>query len=83
MPIIRKDYPGLRLQQYHDRLYKDFRKHIRAVTSYLHLHTSLGYSYNTEKAPENPFNNETLQYNATQAEKVDALKRARDKTANR
>lgn len=26
MPQIRRDFPGLRLQQYHDRLYKDFQK---------------------------------------------------------
>lgn len=36
MPIIRKDYPGLRLQQYHDRLYKDFREPLQAVIANLH-----------------------------------------------
>lgn len=26
LPIIRKERPGMRLQQYHDALYKDFQK---------------------------------------------------------
>ncbi|KAI5477545.1 DUF1014-domain-containing protein [Pseudohyphozyma bogoriensis] len=60
LPNIRKDFPGLRLQQYHDRLYKDF-----------------------QKSPLNPFNQQTLAYNSTKGEKLDALKASRAEMAER
>lgn len=60
MPIIRKDFPGLRLQQYHDRLYKDFQKH-----------------------PDNPFNQVSMDYNASKEEKVAALDAMRAQTEAR
>lgn len=60
MPIIRKDFPGLRLQQYHDRLYKDFQKH-----------------------PDNPFNQVSMDYNASKEEKVAALEAMKSQTEAR
>ncbi|ORY31248.1 hypothetical protein BCR39DRAFT_527112 [Naematelia encephala] len=55
MPNIREEHPGLRQNQYRDKLYKQF-----------------------EKAPENPFNQAKLAYNASKDEKVDALKQIMD-----
>lgn len=54
MPELKKSHPGLRKQQMHDMLYKQF-----------------------QKAPENPFNQVSVAYNATKDEKVSALKESR------
>ncbi|KAG6332776.1 hypothetical protein ID866_6311 [Astraeus odoratus] len=51
LPTLKVDHPGLRLQQYHDLLYKQF-----------------------QKAPENPFNQATVAYDASKEEKVQVLK---------
>ncbi|WVQ86093.1 hypothetical protein IAT38_008261 [Cryptococcus sp. DSM 104549] len=55
MPILKEEHPGLRKNQMHDILYKQF-----------------------QKAPENPFNQAKIAYNATQEEKVAALKEIMD-----
>ncbi|KAM0749030.1 DUF1014-domain-containing protein [Meredithblackwellia eburnea MCA 4105] len=60
LPQMKKDYPGLRLQQYNERLHKAF-----------------------EKSPKNPFNQVTLNYNATKDDKVAALQAVRNETAER
>ncbi|KAJ7221606.1 DUF1014-domain-containing protein [Mycena pura] len=51
LPVLRKEHPGLRLQQYKDMMFKAF-----------------------QKAPENPFNQTVVDYDATKEEKLEALK---------
>ncbi|ORY55750.1 hypothetical protein BCR35DRAFT_310006 [Leucosporidium creatinivorum] len=60
LPQLKKDFPGLRLQQYNERLFLAFKKH-----------------------PDNPFNQVSLSYDATKADKVAALQAQKDEIARR
>jgi len=60
LPELKVERPGLRLQQYHEILYKQF-----------------------QKSPENPFNQQTVAYDASNEEKVDILTKQKERTANR
>ncbi|GAA5964493.1 hypothetical protein JCM21900_002968 [Sporobolomyces salmonicolor] len=60
LPILKKEYPGLRLQQYNDRMYENFKK-----------------------SPLNPFNQVSIAYNSTKADKVAALQAQKDEIARR
>ncbi|KIO25585.1 carbohydrate-binding module family 1 protein [Tulasnella calospora MUT 4182] len=60
LPELKKERPGLRLQQYNEIMYKQFQKH-----------------------PDNPFNQQTVSYNATQEEKTGILQRQKERTENR
>lgn len=60
MARIKQERPGMRSQQYHDALYKEFQKH-----------------------PDNPFNQQTIAYDATKEEKLAALQSKRAETAKR
>jgi hypothetical protein len=55
LPRAKQEYPGLRLAQYKDLLFKQF-----------------------QKSPENPFNQTLVAYDASQEEKVDALRRKKE-----
>ncbi|KAI1791550.1 DUF1014-domain-containing protein [Ganoderma leucocontextum] len=52
LPNVKEDRPGLRLNQYHDLLFKQF-----------------------QKSPENPFNQTTVEYDASKEERVEAMNR--------
>ncbi|CAD6566932.1 MAG: hypothetical protein CYPHOPRED_001276 [Cyphobasidiales sp. Tagirdzhanova-0007] len=60
LPLVRKERPGLRLNQYEEIIYKNFKK-----------------------APENPFNQVSVAFDASKEEKVEALKRLRKETERR
>lgn len=60
LPILKEEHKGLRLQQYHDLLYKQFQKH-----------------------PDNPFNQQTVAYDATKEEKLAALEQKRGEKERR
>ncbi|KAG9035378.1 hypothetical protein FRB95_011398 [Tulasnella sp. JGI-2019a] len=60
LPEIKKERPGLRLQQYQELLYKQF-----------------------QKSPENPFNQQTIAYDATKDEKLETLKKQKEITSER
>jgi hypothetical protein len=60
LPNLKKEQPGLRLQQYKDLLFKQF-----------------------QKSPENPFNQATVEFNASNEEKVEVLRQRQDEIRER
>ncbi|GAA6034520.1 hypothetical protein JCM8097_005372 [Rhodosporidiobolus ruineniae] len=60
LPLVKKDHPGLRLQQYEDLMFKNFKKD-----------------------PRNPYNQVSVQYNATKEDKVAALEAQKAEMARR
>lgn len=75
LPELKKDRPGLRLQQYKEVLFKSFQK--SPDNPYVTL--ICGYRVLTPTR----FNQTTVSYDASKDEKIDALKKRQDEIQER
>ena len=84
LPKIKEEHKGLRLQQYHDLLYKQFQVSGASRPAQLdNLIADCRPPFPTQKHPDNPFNQLTVSYDASKEEKLAALQSKRDATEKR
>ncbi|KAG0150289.1 hypothetical protein CROQUDRAFT_652465 [Cronartium quercuum f. sp. fusiforme G11] len=91
LPIARKEYPGLRLQQYNDLLFKQFEKHPdnpynKLVVSYDATKEDKVAALKSKRKevedrlkhpPDKPFSKSTVSHDAVEEDKVAASKTKR------
>lgn len=79
---MRKERPGLRLQQYEEIIYKVSLDPCGRWAGVRKLNLSDDVQ-EFKKSPENPFNQATVAFDATKEEKVEALRKLREETETR